>query len=101
MILSDLSRIRFLSVWQAEMSLLTISMSSFLFRYPITCLSNDSFSSYGAFSPVEPFSGNKCLFHCVLLIFKPEMIMFVFFYIAQGRQFLLQIHLFVHPFQLL
>ena len=101
MILSDLSRIRFLSVWQAEMSLLTISRSSFLFRYPITSLSSDSFSSSGAFSPVEPFFGNKCLFHCAWLVFKPEMIMFSFFDIAQGRQFLLPIHLFVYLFQLL
>ena len=68
----------FLSVWKAEMSLLTISRSSFLFSYPITCHSNDSFSSYGAFSPVEPFSENKCLFHSVWLVLKPEMIMFDF-----------------------
>ena len=58
------------------MSLLTISRSSFLFRYPITCLSNDSCSSSGAFSPVVPFSGNKCPFYGAWLVYKPEMIMF-------------------------
>ena len=77
MTLSCLPRMRFISVLQAEMSLLAISRSSVLLRYPITCLSNDSFSSSVAFSPVEPFSENKCMFYGVWIVFKPEMIMFL------------------------
>ena len=100
MILSGLPCIQFSSVWQAKMSLLTISRSSFTLRYPITCFSNDSISSSGAFSPVELFLGNKCWFHCAWFVLKPEMVMFYFWEdIAQDCRFWLPILIFAYLFQ--
>ena len=66
------------------MSLLVMARSNVLLRYPITCFSNDSISFCGAFSAVEPFLGNKCLFQGALLVLKPDMTFSFFKYCSRS-----------------